>query len=106
VTGGGAVLVAAVAGSALWQRHRADRKEQWWTRTQWALELLLSGEEEATVLGLNVVRQQVRAKVADREDAAFIVEVLTPKVDSYQGEEHTEDEARSEHGSQEDRREH
>lgn len=72
------------AGVTVFQRYRADRKEQWWKRTQWALELILRPEEDANVLGLDVLTQQVTAKVADREDAAVVRDVLTPWVDFYQ----------------------
>lgn len=83
VTAIGAVLVLVGAGVTVRQRYQADRRDQWWRRTQWALELLLSGDEDSIVLGLEVLTQQVKAKVADKEDASLIADVLTPWVDSY-----------------------
>lgn len=83
VTGGGALLVLLGAGATIRQRYRADRRDQWWRRTQWALELVVSGDEDAVVLGLQVLEQQVEARTADAEDATFIAEVLGPLVDSY-----------------------
>jgi bisphosphoglycerate-independent phosphoglycerate mutase (AlkP superfamily) len=71
------------------QRYRADRRDQWWKRTQWALDLVVSGEEDAVVLGLQVLEQQVAARTADAEDASFIAEVLEPLVDSYSGTDDT-----------------
>ena len=89
VTGGGAVLVLLGAGITVRQRYRADRKDQWWTRTQWALDLVVSGDEDSVVLGLQVLAQQAAARTADAEDASFIAEVLTPLVDSYAGPDDT-----------------
>ena len=84
VTGFSAALVLAAAAATVRQRDRADRKEQWWKRTQWALELVLRPDQDAQVLGLEVLAQQIRAKVADREDAAVVADVLQPWVDFYQ----------------------
>jgi hypothetical protein len=82
VTGAVLVLVAAIV--TLRQRAGADRKDQWWKRTQWAFDLLLTRDEDAVVLGLDVLAQQVCAQVADAEDAALVADVLTPWVDSYE----------------------
>lgn len=82
----GASLVVIAAVITLRQRSTADRKDQWWKRTQWALDLLLTGDEDSVVLGLDVLEQQVRARVADREDKLLVADVLTPWVDSYQEE--------------------
>lgn len=83
VTGLAALLVLAGAAVTVRQRHRADRKEQWWVRTQWALELLLTGEQDREVLGLQVLSQQALATAADGEDAQFIADVVAPLVDEY-----------------------
>lgn len=83
VTGLGALAVLLGAGLTVRQRYRADRKEQWWVRTQWGLDLVVSGDEDKLVLGLEVLAQQAVAHVADREDAAFIDQVLTPVTDDY-----------------------
>lgn len=84
VTGAGATLVLVGASITVRQRYQADRKDQWWKRTQWALELLLRRDEDSVLLGLEILTQQVSAKVADSEDAKLIAQVLTPWVDSYQ----------------------
>jgi len=83
VTGGAAIFVLLGAGLTIRQRSRADRKDQWWKRTQWAFDLLLTREEDHQVLGLQVLAQQASAKAADKEDGAFIAEVVTPLVDEY-----------------------
>lgn len=85
VTGAGALLVLIGAAITVRQRYQADRRDQWWKRTQWALELLLTGEEDSIVIALDVLTMQVQAKVADKEDADFVAGVLLPAVDSYRG---------------------
>ncbi len=90
VTGAAAILVLLGAGLTIRQRYRADRKDQWWKRTQWAFELLLTGEEDREVLGLLVLAQQAAAKAADTEDGAFIAEVVQPVVDAYMQTDDTE----------------
>lgn len=83
VTGAATILVLLGAGLTIRQRNRADRKDQWWKRTQWAFDLLLTREEERQVLGLLVLAQQAAARVADTEDGTFIAEVVRPVVDAY-----------------------
>jgi len=90
VTGAAAILVLLGAGLTIRQRYRADRKDQWWKRTQWAFELLLAGDEDREVLGLMVLEQQAAAKAADKEDSAFIAEVVQPVVDAYMQTDDTE----------------
>ncbi len=92
VTGAAAILVVLGAGLTIRQRYRADRKDQWWKRTQWAFDLLLTGDEDRQVLGLQVLAQQAAARAADNEDAAFIAEVVTPLVDDYLQTDDTEQE--------------
>ncbi|WP_460865723.1 hypothetical protein [Rhodococcus aerolatus] len=83
VTGLAALLVLLGAALTVRQRHRADRKDQWWKRTQWAFDLLLAGDQDGVVLGLQVLSQQALATAADREDAQFIADVVAPLVDEY-----------------------
>jgi len=82
VPGVAAILVLLGAGLTIRQRYRADRKDQWWKRTQWAFELLFTSDEDREVLGLMVLEQQAAAKAADKEDSAFIAEVVQPVVDA------------------------
>ena len=98
VTGLAALLVLLGAALTVRQRHRADRKDQWWKRTQWALDLLLEGgrgddSQDAVLLGLQVLSQQALATAADAEDAQFIADVVTPLVDEYLALVDTGDEA-------------
>ena len=67
-----ALLVLAAALLTVRQRDRADRKDQWWKRTQWALDLVLTGDEHARVLGMSVLQQQVESTLADEEDLELL----------------------------------
>lgn len=78
-----AALVLLGAGMTIRQRRRADRKEQWWSRTQWALDLLVSGRSERALLGAQVLAHQVQWPTADDEDAALVRDVVTPTVDGF-----------------------
>lgn len=78
-----ASLVLLGAGLTIRQRRRADRKEQWWLRTQWALDHLVSGREERALIGARVLAHQVRWPTVDDEDSALLRDVVTPAVDDY-----------------------
>lgn len=78
-----AALVLTGAGLTIRQRRRADAKEQWWLRTQWALDLLVSGRSERALLGAQVLAHQVQWPTVDAEDAALLSGVVTPTVDGY-----------------------
>lgn len=83
VTAAAAAVVLLGAAITVRQRYRADRKDQWWKRTQWALELMLDSDEDRQVLGLQVLDQQTGARVADGEDQRFVVEVVLPLTEYY-----------------------
>ncbi len=83
VTGVAASLVLAGTAFTLRQRYRADRRDQWWGRTRWALDLLVSGDEDRVYLALLVLDQQGVVRVVDAEDTAFITEVVLPITDFY-----------------------
>lgn len=54
------------------QRDAADRKEQWWSRTQWALELSFSDVDAERELAYEVLAQQGASTLADEEDLALL----------------------------------
>ncbi len=83
VTGVAAVVVLAGTAVTVRQRYRADRREQWWGRTQWALDLLVSGDQDQVYLALLVLEQQSGVRVVDADDTAFIGEVVLPITDYY-----------------------
>jgi hypothetical protein len=70
-----ALIVAAVAflgvrlGVA--QKWRSDRREHWWSRTQWALEQLSLGEERR-IIELLVLASQLTSSIAADDDRALV----------------------------------
>lgn len=76
-----AALVLAGAVLTIRQRTRADRKVQWWVRTQWALDLVCRDDSFSQLLGVNVLAQQLRSDAADAEDERLIREAAQPSVD-------------------------
>ncbi len=83
VTGVAAFVVLAGTAFTVRQRYRADRRDQWWGRTQWALDLLISGDQDRVYLALLVLEQQSAVRVIDEDDTAFVAEVVLPITDYY-----------------------
>lgn len=71
-TAGSAIVVLVAAGITVRQKNRSDRKDQWWKRTQWAMDLTLGDDEEARVLGFAVLEQQIESTLADQEDVKLL----------------------------------
>ncbi|MCC2318312.1 antitoxin [Cellulomonas chengniuliangii] len=73
VLGPAATLVAGlvagvVAYLAIAQRRRADAKAEWWRRTQWALDEVLSGEPDRRRVGVAVLYRLAESELATPED--------------------------------------
>ncbi|MDF2048734.1 hypothetical protein [Arthrobacter sp. Cr_A7] len=63
----GVVLVAFLAYR---QRDRADRRDQWWKRAQWAIDSALSdADPQRRLAGLKVLVQLIGSDLATAEDA-------------------------------------
>ncbi|MCY1676684.1 hypothetical protein OVA06_18600 [Pseudarthrobacter sp. SL88] len=63
----GVVLVAYLAYR---QRDRADRRDQWWKRAQWAIDAALDGRDpQRRLAGLKVLVQLIGSDLATPEDA-------------------------------------
>ncbi|ACL41816.1 hypothetical protein Achl_3863 [Pseudarthrobacter chlorophenolicus A6] len=63
----GVVLVAYLAYR---QRDRADRRDQWWKRAQWAIDAALDGgDPQRRLAGLKVLVQLIGSDLATAEDA-------------------------------------
>ncbi len=81
-TVGAALLVLIGAGITIRQRDRSDRKDQWWKRTQWALDLTLHPDDFASELGYAGLAEQARSRLADAEDLRFLSVALAAGVDN------------------------
>lgn len=75
---GGAAAVAAalvafigVLRASAVQRENA-RKDQWWDRTKWAVDLVLSGDEASANVGLAALAAITEAEGFDRDEINFL----------------------------------
>jgi hypothetical protein len=67
-----AIIAAAIAGAALWQRRRADNRAEWWRRAQWALDASLSSQATRAKLGQQAISILGRSKLATPEDGVLL----------------------------------
>ncbi|WP_258804007.1 hypothetical protein [Pseudarthrobacter sp. NS4] len=66
----GVVLVAFLAYR---QRDRADRRDQWWRRAQWAIDSALNeADPQRRLAGLKVLVQLIGSDLATSEDAELM----------------------------------
>lgn len=70
-----ALIAAGIAVVTLIQRHRADKRDQWWKRAQWAMDLAINGELPAKLVGLKALSQLGQSKLLAREEEEFLFEV-------------------------------
>lgn len=63
------------------QKDAADRKDAWWQRTQWAVDLTLSEHPTVREFGYRMVDQQADSSLADTEDLALIDAVYDTDLD-------------------------
>jgi hypothetical protein len=73
VTATGVIVALVIGVGTVVQRWRADRGAQWWSRTQWALDLSLTADDYDKVeLGLDVVEYILDSNISSREQAKFL----------------------------------
>ncbi|WP_411733606.1 hypothetical protein [Paeniglutamicibacter sp.] len=80
-TTGATLIVAAVAWRALKQKQAADRKSEWWRRTQYALDQLVSGNRKSNFLGTDLIEFLARdhddnPELVDEADRVLFKEVI------------------------------
>ncbi|MCL1801669.1 MAG: hypothetical protein FWG25_09975 [Promicromonosporaceae bacterium] len=69
--------IAAIAGLILAivtivERARADRREHWWKRAQWALDLTLSENLDKQSMGLRALTYLGKSKLTRKDEAQLI----------------------------------
>lgn len=65
--------VAAIGVIITWQqKNRADRRSEWWRRTQWAFERTFSGDEEEARLGWKMLTMLTGSRLATRDDSGVL----------------------------------
>jgi hypothetical protein len=84
--GAAAVLAAVVAFGAAWhqagvQRH-AQRKEQWWKRAEWALNLTLSNDSATRSVGFHTLEALSESEWAAEHEGDVIAAATDHTLDS------------------------
>ena len=76
-----AILVLVGVLFTIRQRDRADRKEQWWKRVEWAAAAVASDEERRRCMGMSMLTALVAASVAVDPDDARLLQAIIDQVD-------------------------
>lgn len=72
--------LAAIGVIVTWQqKNQADRRSEWWKRTQWAFERTFTTEYDEAELGWKMLAKLVRSTLATRDDSD-IVQVIAEHV--------------------------
>lgn len=65
--------VAAVGAIVTWQqKNRADRRSEWWRRTQWAFERTFSPNDAEARIGWQVLTTLTSSTLATRDDSDIV----------------------------------
>ena len=71
-----ALTVGGVAATGLiftWQqKNRADKRSEWWRRTQWAFERTFSTDDVQAELGWKMLATPVRSRLATKDDSEIV----------------------------------
>lgn len=97
--GGAAAVLAAVIAFAgvsrnLKAQRNANRKQQWWERARWALDLTLDDDSSTRAVGFEVLDALARSEYADEHEAEVIDAAVSATLAAYaeQDDEQDEDE--------------
>jgi hypothetical protein len=74
-------IVALIVGLiAVTQKSRADRRDQWWKRAQWAIEQTFDDNEERQALGFRVLQVLGTSELASKEELIIFESLTTPEI--------------------------
>ncbi len=80
------LLAALVAGWIAWrtlaQRREADRRDQWWQRTQWAISLAMDPDFSRAVVGLIALKHLAASDLCTAEDYEMLDKIGGAKIDA------------------------
>lgn len=80
------LLAAVIAGWIAWrtlaQRREADRRDQWWQRTQWAIGLAMDPDFSRAVVGLVALRHLAGSDLCTAEDYEMLDKIGGAKIDA------------------------
>ena len=61
------------------QRTQADKRAEWWRRATWAVDHTLSDDEDAQIVGFDVLAKLQASHLITREDRALFMAWGTPQ---------------------------
>src|SRR4051794_7912883 len=77
-----AAIVALIVGLvAVTQKSRADRRDQWWKRAQWAIEQTFKDDEEQQALRFRVLQVLGESKLAADEELLLLESLTTREIE-------------------------
>ena len=80
------LLAAVIAGWIAWrtltQRREADRRDQWWQRTQWAIGLAMDPDYSRAVVGLIALKHLGGSDLCTAEDYEMLDKIGGAKIDA------------------------
>ena len=77
-----AAVVALIVGIiAVTQKSKADRRDQWWKRAQWAIEQTFKDNEEQQALGFRVLQVLANSDLAAPEEIQILESLTTPEIE-------------------------
>jgi hypothetical protein len=80
------LLAAVIAGWIAWrtlaQRRQSDRRDQWWKRTQWAIDLAMDRDFSRAVVGLVALKHLAASDLCTDEDYEMLDKIGGAKIDA------------------------
>jgi hypothetical protein len=77
-----AIIAAWIAWRTLAQRREADRRDQWWKRTQWAIDLAMDRDFSRAVVGLVALKHLAASDLCTDEDYELLDKIGGAKIDA------------------------
>ena len=78
-----AAVVALIVGIiAVTQKSKADRRDQWWKRAQWAIEQTFKDNPEQQALGFRVLQVLGESKLARNEELQLLESLTTREIEN------------------------
>ncbi len=77
-----AMIAGWIAWRTLAQRREADRRDQWWQRTQWAIDLAMDRDFSRAVVGLVTLKHLAASDLCTDEDYEMLDKIGGAKIDA------------------------
>ncbi|MDQ1060117.1 hypothetical protein QFZ23_004018 [Arthrobacter globiformis] len=77
-----AVIAAWIAWRTLAHRREADRRDEWWRRTQWAIDLAMDRDFSRAIVGLVALKHLAASDLCIDEDYEMLDKIGGTKIDA------------------------